>query len=59
MEPDVVLADDGPGFVAAIDAALGRLGDDDRARRTALAARNTWETRTERLLDLVGGELAR
>ena len=59
MEPDVVVARGEAGaVVAAVEEALGRLGDDDRRRRMALAAGNTWETRAGRLLDLVAGELA-
>ncbi len=57
MEPDVALTDGVDGVVAAITSALARLGPDDAARRSALAAQNTWETRTERLLTLVGAEL--
>jgi glycosyltransferase involved in cell wall biosynthesis len=54
MEPDVLLADGPEGFVAAVEQALGRLGELERAARMALAARNTWEARTGRLLGLVG-----
>ena len=32
-------------------------GDGDRLRRKQLAARNTWETKTERLMELVHREL--
>jgi glycosyltransferase involved in cell wall biosynthesis len=57
MEPDVVLAD-GPGpFVAAVEDALERSAEGDRARRMALAAQNTWDGRTERLLTLIAAEL--
>jgi glycosyltransferase involved in cell wall biosynthesis len=57
MGPDVALASDSSGFADAIVAALALRSDEDRRRRMALAARNTWETRTERLLELVSGEL--
>jgi glycosyltransferase involved in cell wall biosynthesis len=57
MEPDVVLAESPAGFVDAIDAALGRAGEADRARRMQIASRNSWETRTDKLLGLVQGEL--
>ena len=57
MEPDVVLASATSACVAAVEEALGRLGEEERNRRMALAAENTWESRTERLLDLVAAEL--
>jgi glycosyltransferase involved in cell wall biosynthesis len=57
MEPDVLLADGEDAFVAGVDRALGRLGESERAARMALAAGNTWETRTDRLLGLVRGAL--
>ena len=57
MEPDVVLARGAEAFVAAVRAALGLRSDADRGRRVAIAAQNTWEIRTERLLSLVGSEL--
>ena len=44
-------------FVAAVDSALRLRQDGDRRRRVERAAGNTWETRTERLLDLVASEL--
>ncbi|MEO8289691.1 MAG: glycosyltransferase [Gaiellaceae bacterium] len=58
MEPDVVVTEGDAAFLAAVEAALA---DDDgaaRARRQALAARNTWDGRTERLLELVETRLA-
>ena len=58
MEPDVVLADGATSFVQAIQKAVGDNGEADRARRRQLASRNSWETRTERLLALVDRELA-
>ena len=39
------------------DEPTGRNGDGDRLRRKQLAARNTWETKTERLMELVHREL--
>jgi glycosyltransferase involved in cell wall biosynthesis len=59
MEPDVVLARGAAEFVAAVERALRLDADQDRARRISLAARNTWDTRTQRLLDLVSAQLAR
>ena len=53
MEPDVVLASSASAFVEAVSAALELSSPHDRSRRMSLAARNTWETRTEKLLDLV------
>jgi glycosyltransferase involved in cell wall biosynthesis len=58
MEPDVALADGAEEFVSAIEAALAADSPDAVSRRRELAEENTWEARTERLLDLVGGRLA-
>jgi glycosyltransferase involved in cell wall biosynthesis len=57
MEPDVTLADRPEAFVAAIESALAASSPEAVARRRATAEQNTWEGRTERLLDLVGGRL--
>jgi glycosyltransferase involved in cell wall biosynthesis len=57
MEPDVTLADRPEAFVAAIESALAASSPEAVARRRATAEQNTWEARTERLLDLVGGRL--
>jgi glycosyltransferase involved in cell wall biosynthesis len=57
MEPDVVLANGATAFVEAVQDAVDRDGDADRLRRKQLAARNTWEAKTERLLGLVRREL--
>jgi glycosyltransferase involved in cell wall biosynthesis len=57
MGPDVTLVEERAAFVDAVEAALARRGDADRARRMRLAARNSWETRTERLLELIRHEL--
>jgi glycosyltransferase involved in cell wall biosynthesis len=56
LEPHVRLALDHDSFVSAVRAALavGATGVDERV---ALAARNTWDDRTERLLGLVEGAL--
>jgi glycosyltransferase involved in cell wall biosynthesis len=58
MEPDVVLADGPDSFVAAVEAAIADDSPAAVARRRDLAKTNTWETRTERLLELVDGRLA-
>jgi glycosyltransferase involved in cell wall biosynthesis len=57
MEPDVVLTEGPESFVGAVESALDRSSVEDRDRRMALAARNTWESRTERLLGLIAAEL--
>ena len=57
MEPDIVLAEGVDDFIAAVGAALGRDTDEDKARRKARSARNTWETRAARLLELTAGEV--
>lgn len=53
MGPDVVLADGATAFVAAVEQALARTSEADQARRSDLAARNSWEAKTQILLDLV------
>jgi glycosyltransferase involved in cell wall biosynthesis len=53
MGPDVTLARDAEEFVAAARAAALAQSPDDVERRMRLAAQNTWESRTERLLTLV------
>lgn len=58
-EPDVVLAPDHSTFLAAIESALADERAENAQRRMALAAENTWETRTERLLGLIATELER
>jgi glycosyltransferase involved in cell wall biosynthesis len=57
MEPDVVVASGMRAFVGAIERALSLRQREDIERRMAVAARNTWETRTQRLLELVAAEL--
>jgi glycosyltransferase involved in cell wall biosynthesis len=57
MEPDIVLTDGAEGFAAAVEDALAPSQNGAIARRRALAARNTWETRAERLLQLVSERL--
>lgn len=57
LEPDVVVAHGLDGVETAVAAALALTDERDVERRQKLAAANTWETRTERLLSLVGDEL--
>jgi glycosyltransferase involved in cell wall biosynthesis len=57
MEPDVVLVDGAASFVKAVQKAVGRNGKADRLRRGQLAARNSWERKTEQPLKLVRREL--
>jgi glycosyltransferase involved in cell wall biosynthesis len=57
MEPDVVVASGATAFRAAVDAATHNGSAEDVARRQAIAAANTWESRTSRLLSLVAQEL--
>jgi glycosyltransferase involved in cell wall biosynthesis len=56
MEPDVVVAKPDE-FAAAAARALELETPADVERRSAIAARNTWETRAARLLELVSAEL--
>ena len=56
-EPDVVLANGVDDFIDGVQNALSQGATTDTQRRQALAAQNTWETRTGRLLDLVASEL--
>jgi glycosyltransferase involved in cell wall biosynthesis len=53
MEPDVVVVEGARAFCQAVASALSDTGAQARARRLALAATNTWEGRTRRLLQLV------
>jgi glycosyltransferase involved in cell wall biosynthesis len=57
MEPDVHLADGTTTFVQAVREAVARNGEAERLGRKELAARNSWETRAGRLLELVHWEL--
>jgi len=57
MEPHVVVTDDAESFIAAVEDALLRTSDGDVSARQEIAAVNTWETRTRRLLALVDAEL--
>jgi glycosyltransferase involved in cell wall biosynthesis len=59
MQPDVALAADAEDFVVAVERALGDDRPEAVARRRALAERNTWEARTERLLGLIEERLTR
>jgi glycosyltransferase involved in cell wall biosynthesis len=53
MEPDVRLTRGADEFVRAVEDVLALNSQDDRARRMALAAANTWESRTRRIIELV------
>ena len=57
MEPHVVVADDAEAFEASVAAALTRTTAAEIAVRQEIAAKNTWETRTQRLLELITSEL--
>jgi hypothetical protein len=57
MEPDVVVASGRDEFAAAAGRALELVSQEDVDRRVAIAAKNTWDVRTERLLALVAAEL--
>jgi gamma-glutamyl:cysteine ligase YbdK (ATP-grasp superfamily) len=57
MEPDVVLTEGASTFVEAVREALAQGSEADQARRKRLAHHNTWDKRTERLLELVRQEL--
>lgn len=57
MEPHVVLTRNADEFVAATAAALDRRRPAERAERAAIAAENSWETRTDRLLEIAGVKL--
>ena len=57
LEPDAVVAHELGEVEAAIAAALARTSEEDVERRQALAAENTLDARTERLLSLITAEL--
>jgi glycosyltransferase involved in cell wall biosynthesis len=57
MEPDVVVASGAASFKQAVAQAATAAGAADVARRQAIAAANTWEGRTSRLLALISEEL--
>lgn len=57
MEPDVVLADGVEDLCAAIERALVSSQNGAVARRRSLAAKNTWDTRADRLLELAAERL--
>lgn len=57
MEPDVVLVDGAAGFVDEVTRGAARDGEADKMRRKELASRNSWEAKTDRLLELVSREL--
>lgn len=59
LEPDVVVVNDARAVDAAVRGVLATLvSEADVRRRQAIAAENTWETRTDRLVELVSAELA-
>ena len=57
MEPDVTLVSDASCFIDAVVQAVSHDSKADRARRRRLAARNSWEAKTDRLLGLAEREL--
>ncbi len=57
VDPDVLSADGPELFLAAVETALARRSDAERARRMGVAAANTWETRADRLLGLVANAI--
>ena len=57
LAPYVRLATTADEFVQSIETGLGQRTAADVAERQAVAARNTWETRTARLLELIEAEL--
>jgi glycosyltransferase involved in cell wall biosynthesis len=57
MQPHVTVAETHAEFVGAVQTALGTDAEAPRKERFALAARNSWEAKTERLLELIGAEL--
>jgi glycosyltransferase involved in cell wall biosynthesis len=57
MEPDVVLVDGAAGFVDEVARVSACNGEADKMRRMELASRNSWEAKTDRLLELVSCEL--
>jgi glycosyltransferase involved in cell wall biosynthesis len=57
ISPHVVLADGADAFIAAVERALADTSSSSIAARQELAAANTWETRTHRLLELIAAEL--
>ena len=58
MEPEVTLAQGPEEFVAAVEAAFADGSPAAVDRRRELARSNTWDARTERLLDVIGEKLA-
>jgi glycosyltransferase involved in cell wall biosynthesis len=57
MEPDVALVEGAAGFVDWVARVSARDGEADKMRRMELASRNSWEAKTDRLLELVSREL--
>jgi glycosyltransferase involved in cell wall biosynthesis len=58
LAPHVELVVDHDGFVDAVERALTRTTEEEIEARRKIAAANTWETRTARLLQLITAELA-
>ena len=57
MEPDVTVVAGSDAFRAAIDSAAKTGNGTDVTRRQTIAAANTWDSRTSRLLSLIAREL--
>jgi len=57
MEPDVVVTVGARSFIEAIEQALAHDDESSRTRRSALASRNSWEAKTERVIGLIAREL--
>jgi glycosyltransferase involved in cell wall biosynthesis len=57
MEPDVLLVDGVEALINAVEHALELRDPVDVARRVELASRNSWEVKTEHLLQLIDAEL--
>jgi glycosyltransferase involved in cell wall biosynthesis len=57
MAPDVALVDGPDAFIRAVEEALASRSETEKKRRMQLAARNSWERRTETLIGLIQREL--
>ncbi len=57
MEPDVTVTSGATAFLAAVSEALEIAKPEEAERRQAIAAMNTWDARTARLLELITEEL--
>jgi glycosyltransferase involved in cell wall biosynthesis len=58
MEPDVVVVEGTASFIRAVQTAANRDSAVDTRRRREVAAKNTWEKKTERLLEILKQQLA-